>query len=171
MKYLFIFLLILSGCENKKSLQSKYPLKLLSDDYGILKESDMHDKGFLEDIGEFSTEPSSAPRWICFDVKDFTSKCINVSYSEKFNTNSGDLDMVVKHVRKEYRFSFNSIVSNEICEEHRAEWKKVMDGEKYFCLSSTLLAIDKRDSNKISGIFYRLKTKKGCDSWFVDHCN
>ncbi len=45
-----------------------------------------------------------------------------------------------------------------------------MFDEKYFCLSATLLAIDKNDLNKISVFFHRLKTKKGCDSWFDGDC-
>jgi hypothetical protein len=143
----------------------------LSDEFGILTEEDMHDKGFLEDIGKLGTEPTSAPRWICFETKNFSSKCINISYSEKFNADSGDLEMIINQDKKEFRLGFDSIISNETCEEHRTAWMKIMKDEKYFCLSSTLLAIDEKDSNKITGFFYKLKTKKGCDSWFVGSCN
>lgn len=170
MKILLSFLLILSSCTYKKSLQTMYPMKLLSDDTGILTEADMHDNGFHENIGEFSTEPSSGPRWICFESKSFFSKCINASYNEKFNADSGELDMIIKQKGKEYRLVFNSVVSNNTCEEHRSAWTKIMSDEKYFCLSATFLAIDKKDPSKITGFFNRLKTKKGCDSWFVGDC-
>lgn len=114
-------------------------MKLLSDDYGILTEEDMHDKGFQVKIGELGAE--------------LESKCINVSYSEELKENSADLDFVVRREGRELRLDFNSITSNNACEEHRSAWKKIM-----------------KDANKISGFFHRLKTKKGCDSWFEGDC-
>lgn len=170
MKFFLMLIFVLSSCSNISPLQSKYPMKLLSNDHGILTEEDMYDKGFQVKIEEFGTEPSSEPRWICFETINFKSKCIDVGYSEELKENSADLDFVVKQEGKELRLDFNSIVSNDTCEEHRSTWKKIMTGEKYFCVSATMLAIDQKDANKISGFFRRLKTKKGCDSWFEGDC-
>lgn len=141
MKFFLILILVLSSCSNISFLQTKYPMKLLSNDYGILSEEDMYDKGFQVPIGEFGTEPSSEPRWICFESIKFESKCINVGYSEELKENSGDLDLVVKQEGKEFRLDFNAVISNSTCEEHRSAWKKIMKDEECFCLSATLLAI------------------------------
>ena len=120
MKFILILVISLSSCTNISSLQNKYSKKLLSNDYEILTEVDMHDKDFKANLGEFNTVPSSEPRWICFESKNFESKCINVGYIEELKENSGDLEMVIKQGGKELRLDFNSIVSKNTCEEHRS---------------------------------------------------
>jgi len=165
--FLLISIFFLHSCKKESSLHSKYPEAVVSDDYGILTESDVSQ---VKEIGEFNTEPSSLPRWICFESKNFKAKCINADYNDSLKFITGDLDLNVNENGKELHLDFNAVIANSACEEHLSSWKKLLSDEKYFCLSATLLAIDKSDPRKISGLFHQLKTKKGCDSWFVNDC-
>jgi hypothetical protein len=169
MKILSFFVLIFFAfsCTKNISLQYKYPNEVLSDDYGILNELNLTK---IKDIGEFNSEPSSIPRWICFESKNFHAQCVNTDYDENLKFVTGDLDLNVKENGKEIHLDFNAVIAKSVCEEHLKTWRKIMTDEKYFCLAANYLATNKMNPNKMTGFFHLLKTKKGCDSWFIGDC-
>lgn len=161
----------LFSCTKNNTLHERYPDKLLSDDHGILRKEDLIDKRDVLPLMALGIDSNPASRWHCFESINLNSKCIKSDNKVKeLNDYAADFEMSIDENGKKYEYYFRGLISFEGCEEHRSTWKKLMEGEKYFCVSGTLLKIDSKDQNKISGAFDRLKTKKGCDSWFIGDC-
>lgn len=175
MRSQFIILLFtiffLFSCTNKTTLHEKFPDKLLSDDHGILRKEDLIDKRDVLPLGALGIDSNPASRWHCFESINLKSKCIKSDQKvEELNDYAADFEMSIVENGKKYDYNFRGLISFERCEEHRSTWKKLMEGEKYFCVSGALLKIDSKDKNRIFGFFDRLKTNKGCDSWFNGDC-
>lgn len=170
---IFFSLLLLISCVGKKSLHEKFPEELLTEDFGILTQKDLFNKTYVYPIGKLDTQSSPAPRWFCFENKEniFKAKCIPTGKNEEIGEIGSELEMKLKSDEKVIEYYFDRNISHEVCEEHRLAWKKIMEGEKYFCVSARLMEVDTKNTNKIQGAFDKLKTKKGCDSLFIGQCD
>ena len=171
---LFLLLICISvflsiSCTKRNSLQDKFPNKLLSNDYGILSEQDLVDKRDVLPLDSLGIHSNPAPRWICFESENLISKCIKSEEKvEELNNYASDFEMTINEAGKQYEYFFRSLISYEGCEEHRTKWKKLIEGEKYFCISGSMMSVENK--TKITGAFHKFKTKKGCDAWFYKDC-
>lgn len=175
MRIAVLFLLFtVFSCAKKNSLHEKFPEVLLTDDFGILTEKDLFDKAYTYPIGKLDTHPSPAPRWFCFDTEasKLNVKCISSGDKiEGTDEYLSDLEMSVESSGKRIKYDFGfSTISYYACEEHRLAWEKIIKDERSFCVAARLMEVDSKDSNRISGTFHMFKTKKGCDSLFLDDC-
>jgi len=169
---IFIVTIFLNfSCAINKSLREQYPDKLLSDDYGILNEKDLIDENDELPIGPIGKDSNPAPRWICAKNQNLKFKCVGSNIkTEELNDFSADFYMTIVDGKKEYDFFYRGQISNERCDERIELWKKLMDGENYFCAAGALMNADRENEDIISAAFYRFKTKKGCDAWIEGDC-
>ena len=176
-------LLIISLNANAISLaiKKKYPYPLLTDDYGILNENDIAAYTWGLKPRPFNPDKISGQYtyWQCFP-RDHIYLTLEDegSSSEDFGwrDNVGNLeinvwitptlvhryDMRTKWTVSDYQKRFN-------------KWRELMKNEKYVCLAgSSVLREKKIEDGKTkeiySWVFEKIKTKKGCDSYF-DTCH
>jgi hypothetical protein len=162
------------------TLGQKYPYSILTNDYGILNEMDLntHKDG--------TNPPPFLPKegfgyiyWQCFPRDYLSINLEDLGYSSEdigWNENYGDLKITVSNktgTSHEYVMRRSWTVSGY--EKRFDLWIKLMKGEKYVCLAGRFInRKDKVEHGKkhhiYSWVFEKLKTKKGCDSYFDDEC-
>lgn len=176
MRFFFlIFLLIVSSdLLAESSLQKKYPDGLLTDDFGILKESDLvYDikKGNPRKY-EIEKNQSGYYRWQCFPIKN-----VKLNYSTwKENDPQGTANEITNLY--DYHLSVRGVPYNHIYYARRAvnyysfwkfykEWKQTIRGEKYVCFNGEP---DEPTGREKYWFWNKIQTKKRCMSLFVGHC-
>lgn len=184
-KHICILLLLLSiSCEAwsiEKSIRQKYPNVLLTEDHDILNENDL--APYTWDI---KPEPFSVKReaqynyWQCFSREDVSLILEGMGYSSEeigWKENHGDLKIVVgvgKGISHEYVMRRLGSISG--CKEVFTRWQRLMKNEKYVCLAGRFSGRDiiienNKEREVYSWIFEKIKTKRGCDSYFTGQCN
>ena len=161
--------------------QEKYPKVLLTQDYGILSQDDL--AAYTQSVkpaifsGELGKDYSY---WQCFPRANVTITLRDKGYS------SEDIGNVENYGDLLINVWLNDSVSNEysmrrpwaINEEEIIfkKWQKLMKNEKYVCLAGSMGRTEKKTKNskphiKYAWIFEKIKTRKGCDSYFTDQCD
>jgi len=196
-KYFFsIVMLLLISCKawgcDKDNINSCFVL--LTKDYGILKKNDM--AANVNIPGNKKNEPPPiAPKvdpsglyWQCFPREDITLTLEDIGESSEdlgWKENYGNLTISVlvetssdNHhtdiVQHEYGMRRMSIVSGEEFTFH--QFQKLMEHQKYVCLAGGFVnRIEKTEKNGTRQIYYwifeKIKTKKGCHSYFEGGCS
>ena len=191
MKYIIIFfiscfIVSINAHAVSAGAKEKYPYTLLTNDYSILNDNDLAAFTWEGTAKPFSAEAARGEYniWQCFSRKNVmvtlsdTGRSSdemgwknNVAYLEihvftdKYMESKAD----IKHV---YEMRTNlSIVDYQ---KRFNKWLKLMKGEKYVCLAGHFVDGEKELRNgktwiTYGWIFEKLKTKKGCDSYF-DSC-
>lgn len=160
--------------------QEKYSKVLLIQDYGILSQEELATYIRTVKPAIFSGElGKDFNYWQCFPRANVMITLRDKGYSSEdignFE-NYGDLSINVWS---------NDGVSNEysmrrpwaIDEEERIfkKWQKLMKNEKYVCLAGSMGRAEKKIKNNKRYITYfwtfeKIKTLKGCDSYFTGRC-
>lgn len=182
MKKWFIFLVVLvfsfSVLALDGVLKKKYSLLLLTDDYGILKESDLAKYQKEMKYEKFSGKHDGLVYWQCFPRDKIEITLTDMGYTgEEFEKTDTISDLLltayekpgVKHIyvmRRAYPIS----AYHEIF----MRWEKLMKAEKYVCLAGEFINHEEKmiDGDKIeenSWTYDKMKTKKGSNSYFVEH--
>jgi len=179
--FMIIFLISYSAYAIDNAAKKKYPYSILTKDYGILNERDLND--------DLEPEPFSLEKppndisghvyWQCFPrdrvsttLEDAGSSGYSSFSPEKGDDNDGYLTITV--------YSKPGILHKY---EMRRHWPltgtkqrfdrfiKIMRGEKYVCLAGSFFLRETRTRHEQKQQVYfwtfeKLKTKKGCDSYF-----
>lgn len=186
MKQLVIFILligitVITGVANAIDIEvkKKYPGILLTDDYGILKEVDLAAYTWHVNAKPFSKNSMGLNYWLCLSTSSVSISLIDKGYSDKYITekeNLADLHIIARpknEIPHEYVMPGYAGISDY--KKLLNLWKKLMKGEKYVCIGGSFISLDEEmeDGKKeqvYTWIFDKIKTKKGCDSRFYDHC-
>ena len=162
-------------------VQQKYPNVLLTADYGILDENDL--AAYTWDIKPipFSAEQGTDYNyWQCFP-RDHVALTL-----EDFGYSSEDIGGIDNYGYLYIKARSKNLISHEyfmrrptaIDDEQETfnRWQKLMKNEKYVCLAGRVGHHEKKTTdNKIYVTYFwtfdRIKTKKGCDSYFANQCN
>jgi hypothetical protein len=163
------------------SAKKKYPYSLLTDDYDILSENDLGSFTWGIEQKPFSTKkPSKAyTYWQCFprelvmvSLSDNGQSASELGWKENvaYLEISVLMDEGIQHV-----YHMRSIWSIKDFQKRFNKWLKLMEREKYICLEGEFTNQEKEMKNgktwtTYGWTFEKLKTKKGCDSYF-DSCN
>lgn len=182
---IFIFILLLDisykAFAIDNSIRQKYPNVLLTDDYGILNENDLASYTWSVKPAPFSIkEGLEYNYWQCFPRDHISITLEDKGYSASEiggDENYGDLmirvwlDNGISHryyMRRAWPVSgYGDMFS---------DWQKFMKNEKYVCLAGRFSSYKETKRNgktwkKYSWVYEKLKTKKGCDSFFAGQCN
>ena len=165
-----------------KPLMERYPQGLLTKDYGILTEKDL-----LFDVEKWGEYPQydvtryqpGQVRWQCFRTKE-----VSYSYSTSRDNEGPNNSMItlcdfriwIKSTEPAHQYSGRRAWPVENCRDLHQVWKRLTRGEDYLCLSGHPDSLEKADKNeKFQNIkewtWSKIKTKKGCHSYFVGDCD
>lgn len=163
------------------SVQKKFSYVLLTNDYGILRENDlaaytwgMKPRPFLvnEDSGGYNY-------WQCFPRNIVTITLRDEGYSaEEFGWKDTLAELKIEVRIKPgtiHRYEMRAVRLVHDYEKRFHYWHKLMKGEKYVCLAGSFGRREQKRENGIdlsvySWTFDKIRTKKGCDSYWGD-CN
>ncbi len=162
----FIVLILWNTFVKAQGLQKKYPDVMLSDDYGILNESDI-----LYDIHKHGR---GALAWQCFKVKD-----VKFRYE---TWEDRDPEGLINNVTNLYDYSFiiRGNPFDQVYIDRRAvndytfwkyrykPWKRLSKKQKYICFSGDPVITKGKE---ITWSFNKMKSLNGCFSYFEGDCN
>ncbi len=161
-------------------VQEKYSKILLIQDYGILSQDDL--AAYTRDVKPviFSGEiGKNYNYWQCFPRANVTITLRDKGYSaEDIGNieNYGNLLINVwSHDGISNEYSMRRPWAIDEQEIIFKKWQKLMKNEKYVCLSGNMGRSEKKIKHnklhiKYSWIFEKIKTLKGCDSYFTGQC-
>jgi hypothetical protein len=166
-------------CLNQ-DVQEKNPGVLLIQDYGILSKDEL--TTYTRDVtpalhsGEIG---KNYAYWQCFPREHVTITLVDKGYSSEDigkAKNYGDLFINTwsyEGISNAYSMRRPWAVDGE--EEIFHKWQKLMKNEKFVCLAGSLGRTEEKMSNNKRYITYfwvfeKIKTKKGCDSYFEHQC-
>lgn len=179
-KAFFVLLLLILFSYNSvafavtASVQKKYPYSVLTDNYGILNEKD------LDTNKEGIKPPPHLPKngygyiyWQCFPRDTISISLKDMGYSSKDiggKENFSDLKIMVSDKSSGYHeYSMRRIWPTSAYEQRFKLWLELMKNEKYVCLAGNFVNREEKTKGIISfWIFEKIKTKKGCDSYFEE---
>ena len=175
---LFINLYFPTAVALSAVLKQKYPFSVLTEDYGILNEIDLNSD--FDGI-EF---PKNSPKngdfylyWQCFKRDDVSIILRDIGYSS-FNLDENDAELTITayshgevHL---YGMRRNWPVSDN--EKQFNHFQKLVNKQNYICLEGAYFYYkDKIIDGKKERIHYwtfeKLKTKRGCASYFLNGCH
>jgi len=188
MKYYLIFILLicLSFPYQAEAIDAhakqKYPYILLTDDYGILNENDL--ASFTWGVAPYKPfvpsfkEIYAMNYWQCFKREEVTIRLDDMGYpSEDVDPEDtyGNLSIIVNANDCTHRYGMRRAwpVNNYLKEFNH--WHKLLKNQKYVCIAGTFANFEEKIVNGEKHKFYqwqfdRIKTKKGCDSYFKGDC-
>jgi hypothetical protein len=175
---LALYLLALPVMALSPALKQKYPYSVLTDDYGILTETDLNS---LLDGVFIPTELPSKKHfflyWQCFPRKDMRINLKDIGYSS-YNIDENDTTLTIEAYTPEgthlYDMRRNAAASANIDVFQR--YQKLVRGQQYICLEGTYffykdVVTDGKKRRTYYWTFEKIKTKKGCESYFVGRCH
>lgn len=184
MKYIIITLLYLVMMTNANavsiSAKQKYPYPLLTDDYGILNENDLG--AFTRGLKPrpFATEgPSGGYNyWQCFPREQVKVSLEDIGYSSTELGGESNVAYLKINVMTDngiiHAYEMRANWSIKDSQKRFNKWLELMKGEKYVCLAGDFVqrehVVRGIFREEYGWIFEKLKTKKGCDSYF-DSCH
>ena len=162
------------------AIKKKYPDVLLTDDYGVLKETDLAAYTWGMRVEHFSKKSTGINYWQCFPVSAVTIRLIDQGYSDKYiasRENLADLNIMVqftKDISHEYVMPGYAGISDY--KKLFNLWAKLLKDEKYVCIGGNFVRIKEEIKKEYRQtiyiwIFDKIKTKNGCDSRFYGYCN
>jgi hypothetical protein len=179
--FLFLFSIPFVGIQAAPSshgdkLRKKYPYMLLSNDYGILNENDMAINTCVASSAPFSENNISSFYWRCFDTKNITALCEKGEYDPSEGIVRSDGSVTVQDGANTHIYFFRQRIDFQLCEDEIITIKSILRKEKYVCLSGQFSGYgnptlpDDKNSHFINWTYDKLKTKRGCTTYFGGEC-
>lgn len=182
--WLIILLFSISCNAEEISLveKQKYPFTLLTNDHGILNDHDLFFYlPYLYPAPFLPKKGSDYIYWQCFPRKNISITLEDYGYFEndfrKGNDTLGNIEintMVKPGVF--HRYLIERAWPVKEVQKGFNNWRRLMNGERYVCLAGIFISHSKSVENGIkkdvsSWAFQRIKTKKGCVSYFDRNCD
>ncbi len=159
-------------------LKKKYPYTVLTDDHDILTAVDLnsHLDGVFPPT-EFPSGKHFFLYWQCFPRKDIRISLRDIGYSSNHldeNDSELTIEAYTESAIHQYGMRRDWPVSGN--EENFNRYQKIMRGQKYICVDGTYFFYkDTVTDGKKTRIYYwtfeKMKTTKGCESYFVGGCH
>jgi hypothetical protein len=153
-----------------KQLIKKYPYALLGDDHGILSGDDLAISACTGEPSSVTSGNMAYPYWQCFHSKDASFEWYDAD--EKSVMAIMAIAVRADHESNEYLSPRAIRMSN--CRRFRKDWARLTDGQEFFCVSGQMIKyqkLDKPGHQESTWVFDRLKTKRGCTSYFQGDCS
>lgn len=160
--------------------KKKYPYQLLTDDYGILNENDLAAYASRIKSVPFTGKELGRHYWQCFPRNHIAMTLEDFGYSsENFGWEDTIADLKITALVKPgifHEYTMRAVMPVKIYEKNFHHWRNLMNGAKYVCLAGESGTREIKVGNDgvtreiYSWTFDRIKTKKGCDSYFDGDC-
>ncbi len=178
--YGFCFLPFLSLIEYARAdaahlanLKKHYPYGLIGNDFGLLNEDDMAVNTCDAEPEPFTEKSLGYPYWQCFLVEGTVFSCDLEDFDESLKTQLFGISIVAYGQNETQEYVSRRAIDKASCIEFNKDWKRLVAGEKYVCLSGPYggHGEDTRGNRDTSWIFDKFKTRKGCSSYAVGGCD
>jgi len=160
-------------------IQALYPNRLLTDSYGIVTDKDLAYDNSRRDSKPYDPNKfSSALYWQCFPFKDVKLKYRTWTDDDPENPKQKpnvvcDLNYIVNHEREIQVYTGRRAYPVFYCRAIFKDWQRITRGQKIVCLDGEGGEYDNdKNGQKIkSWTWDKIKTKKGCYSYFEGECS
>lgn len=177
-KYFLIFLLItpLKLFAISPEILKKYPYQLLTNDYGILNETNL--KQYTEEVNvePFTGKFNGLDYWRCYETKDVTVWYEKGDYDPDEKITHGSPYIRIKtNSTTTYDYVLRRAFSIDYAHNKVKKWQQLMKNQQFVCIGGSFVETNekteygKKEYNHL-WIFENIKTKKGCDSYFSGWC-
>lgn len=154
-------------------LRARYPYGLLGDDFDILNEDDLaiNTCGVL--VVPFSEKSMAYPYWQCFRIEDTFVSCEVMEYDVDDGSVLALLSFSASRQGEKHEYLTRRAICLSDCESFERNWKRITKNEEHVCLSGPYGGVTEELNGirNVSWAFDKFKTKKGCTSYFANHCN
>jgi hypothetical protein len=164
--------LVIVGCSTpltqKGQSLSENSLEIVGKiDRRILTEHDLEKVREVTDADDNSRDRFIAHFWDCFEGADKVN--VECSPFDEDPTNKGDQLIALKYSGAPERSYVLTRASDfKTCMKYREELKRLTAGQKSICFTGSGGSFNEKQ--EFGAIFVRLKTQKGCLSYFLDDC-
>ncbi|HLB59807.1 MAG TPA: hypothetical protein VJL87_06990 [Bdellovibrionota bacterium] len=165
---LLLFFLPVTFTSNQSMVSKfpQYPYGLLTDDYGILTENDLKQNADRAGPKPYSLNSHAYEYWQCFPVKDISFFC------EYFEVDDPQKPFADTHVRINLKGHFHEYITRRpwdqsMCHQMIRDFKTLVRNSNAACISGPF---PQEEDGNVYWTFGRLKTKKGCVSYFIGEC-
>ncbi len=172
---LFFLLIEIFCLKNAHAEKEKKPW-LLTDDYGILSKDDLYTANLNRTHKTQMNTPDEEDymRWQCFPAKQIVLKCRSWP-DDKPGQFMGEADIDVDTDTEHHNYGFRRAWDLNVCLSYLKDWKRLAKNQDTICLLGIPAG---EEQKKVNGKFVlvhgwvwdRLKTKKGCSSYFKREC-
>jgi len=177
--FVFFFVLYLSfSCHAlNEILKKKYSLLLLTDDYGILAETDVAKYQRSMKYEKFSGKHDGLVYWQCFPRDKIEITLTDMGYAaEEFDKTDTIADILLTAYKKpgvKHTYVMRRAYPISAYHEIFMRWEKLMKGEKYVCLAGEFISHEEKMDDGVkteenSWTYDKMKTNKGTNSFFVE---
>jgi len=159
-------------------LKKRYPFTVLTDDHGILTDTDLnsHLDGVFPPT-EFPSGKHFFLYWQCFPTKDVRINLRDIGYSSHhLDENDSELTIEAYTGSAKYQYGMRRDWPVSGNKKNFQRYQKIMRGQKYICLEGTYffykdVATDGKKERIYFWTFEKMKTKRGCESYFQGGCH
>lgn len=163
---LFVFISILycssSYCYDKTNLKTG---TILTDDYGVFSSS-----GAPKRVYNVKLRHSPDFRWQCFSRHKITVRLTELGNSEDLENKKENYSLIEISAADSVGITHEYVMrrAREISEYQQLFniWLSLMKGEKHVCIAGSF--VEKEDEKRYLWVFEKIKSKKGCYSYFQD---
>ncbi len=173
----FLVVALLMSCvSTQDSLKAKYPYARLTPDYGILDESDLWISEQNARPIPYSEESIAYPYWQCFESSSYSFSCEDLGPDADEGTMADlKIQIAMDSTRHEIFGGRRGIPVAE-CRQFAEKFKQILKDERRVCVSGLSPHVE---SKVVTGkqmqmrtwTFDRMKTRKGCVSYFEGYCD
>lgn len=156
-----------------ESLRKAYPYGLLGEDYGLLTVDDLAFNACIAIPVPISKESDFYPYWRCFKTRDITFECDHRKEQGSILPKQALMVLVVGQSLGKEEYLAPGMMDLKSCREYEKDWNRLAKKEKYACISGALIRFDrdKKREYEAHWTFDKLKTRKGCISYFSGDCD
>ena len=163
------------------AIKKKYPYTLLTNDYGILNDLDLDTRKSGVNPAPFLPKEGEGIGyiyWQCFPRDRVSLSLEDIGYSSEDiggDENYGSLSISVSSESGLHKYCMRRMWPVSGYEERFNLWIRLMKDQKYVCFSGGFFGkedsmINGKKQKTYSWVFDKIKTKKGCDSYFERDC-
>lgn len=175
MIFVRLIFVIVTWALAETSLSERYPNRLITPDYGIVTADDLAYDVTQRDAVPYDPDKEWLTRyWQCLPIKGIrpkyrTWRADHTSYSFRTITLC-DLEIHVNGRDGRQIYSDRRAQPNQYCRDFDKQWRRLTKGEPIVCFNGDwgIYESDKIDGKYKSWTWNKIKTRKGCYSYFGD---
>jgi hypothetical protein len=173
------FLVLLLGCEtfanalNQERENLNTSNGLIGDDFGVLRSEDIAINDCQAEPVPFSNDSTAYQYWQCFEISKSKLYCDGDKFDEAEKTRVTIMVISGEKEGQLHEYISGRPIPLSTCRAYSDDWRRLLRGEKYLCVSGSFIDRDKNESLRETThwIFDRFKTRQGCKSYFLGGCS
>lgn len=162
-----------STLDHLNKLKKKYPYGLLTNDFGILSESDLAINTCYGMVDPVSSGNGAYPYWQCFETKNTKFECARGDYDNEEKSMMTIMAIVVEQGQHSDEYLSPRAIRMADCQYFKHEWMRTTKKETHVCISGQEMTYKKQTlkGTKSFWIFDKFKTSKSCVPYFENGCD